>query len=457
MKLTNKKVLIVGLAKTGLSSARFLKQKGAMVTATDIAKEKDLSIDTRSLIDLGVTLEIGNHKPESFEQADLIVLSPGVPHTIAPIKNAIAKGITVLGEIELASRFIQEPIVAVTGTNGKTTTTTLLGEMLRQCGFKVFVGGNIGNPLIDYANSKEKADIIVAEISSFQLDTIETFQPKVAVLLNITEDHMDRYEDFKGYARSKCRIFENQKKGDTAVLNGSDPAVQSICGHINSQKLFFYNKKDSESKESANNALITGTDILFNINSELTFSLDISDIRLPGFHNIENVAAASLAAFAAGGTFEGIQLATSTFKGLRHRLEYVNAANGVQYFNDSKATNADAVEKALNAFNDPVILIMGGRNKDVDFHILENSVRKHVKKLIVIGEASEEIESILGHVANTESATSMDEAVFKAHQSATAGDVVLLSPACSSFDMYNNYAERGDNFCEAVNRLTKIN
>jgi len=279
----------------------------------------------------------------------------------------------------------------------------------------------------------------------------------VGVLLNITEDHMDRYKDFNEYARSKCRMFENQIKGDTAVLNGSDPVIRSICRHRNSKKLFFYNKTDSEAKKPENNALITGTDIVLNINTKMTVSLDIASIRLPGFHNLENVAAASLAAFAAGGTFEGIQSAVHAFKGLPHRLEYVTAANGVQYFNDSKATNADAVERALDAFDVPVILIMGGRNKDVDFHTLENSVRAHVKKLIVIGEAAEEIQSALGHTTTTESATSMDEAVFKAQAWAAPGDVVLLSPACASFDMYVNYEERGRNFREAVNCLTQKN
>jgi len=350
MKLKNNKILIVGLGKTGVSTAKFLKQKGAIVTATDSNKEQEQDNEVRSLIDLGVHLEIGYHKPESFEQADMIILSPGVPHTIAPVKKAKAKGISVIGEIEMASRFIKEPIVAVTGTNGKTTTTTLLGEMLTQSGFKVFVGGNIGNPLIDYAGSPEKADIIVAEISSFQLDTIETFRPKVGVLLNIAEDHMDRYKDFNDYARSKCRIFENQKSSDVAVFNGADPTTRSICRNIISKKLVFSNNGNLDSKEPGNNALISKTNILFTINNKKAESLEISSIKLPGSHNLENVAASGLAAFAAGGSFKGIQLAISSFKGLPHRFEYVTTINGVQYFNDSKATNAHAVEKALHAF-----------------------------------------------------------------------------------------------------------
>jgi len=455
MKLKNKKILIVGLGKTGVSTARFLKQKGAIVTATDSNKEQKQNNEVRSLIEFGVHLEIGYHTQESFEQADMIILSPGVPHTIAPVIKAKEKGISVIGEIEMASRFIKEPIVAVTGTNGKTTTTTLLGEMLTQSGFNVFVGGNIGNPLIDYAGSPEKADIIVAEISSFQLDTIETFRPKVGVLLNIAEDHMDRYEDFNDYARSKGRIFENQKSNDTAVLNGTDPSIRSIYRNLISKKLVFSHNGNFESKEPGNNALISKTDILFTLNNKKAESLEIAGIKLPGSHNLENVAAAGLAALAAGGSFEGIQLAIHSFKGLPHRLEYVTTINGVQYFNDSKATNAHAVEKALHAFNVPVVLIMGGRNKDVDFHLLENSVRTHVTKLIVFGEAKEEIRFALGPITKTEAAESMNEAVANAHASAEPGNVVLLSPACSSFDMYNNYAERGVNFCEAVKGLTQ--
>lgn len=453
MELANKKILVVGLGKTGVSCAKFLRQKDAVVAATDTSKELEGNTEIQSLIDLGVTVEIGDHKPEPFERADLILLSPGVPHTLAPVKKAMEKGIPVMGEIEMASRFIKEPIIAVTGTNGKTTTTTLLGEMLRQCGYQVYVGGNIGNPLIDYAGDNEKADIIVAEISSFQLDTIQLFRPDVAVLLNITEDHLDRYSDFNAYARSKFRIFENQIKKDIAILNGSDSVIQSLCHGIKSKKVFFDDAENPASGILSAQALISKKDIRFYMDERTSRSLDISRIKLPGYHNLQNIAAACLAVQAMGGAFDKMERAIYEFKGLPHRLEYVNTVNGVHYYDDSKGTNADAVEKALNAFNKPVVLIMGGRNKEVDFRTLEKSVRRHVKKLIIIGEAAEEIKTALGHITETEPAGGMDEAVLRAHQSATSGDIVLLSPACASFDMYKNYAERGKHFCEAVSRL----
>lgn len=457
MNVKDKQILIVGLGKTGVSTARFLNRKGAKVTVTDSNNDIKQNDDMKSLRARNIQLEIGYHTPESFEQAELIILSPGVPHTIAPVERARKKGTPIIGEIELAARFITEPIAAVTGTNGKTTTTTLLGDMLRQSGLNVFVGGNIGKPLIDYVDSPDSADVIVAEISSFQLDTIETFRPAVGVLLNIAEDHMDRYDDFDGYGRSKCRLFENQKETDVAVINTADPMVQSFCTNINSKKWIFSHQRCLKSIDSACLAVISDKAICFTINDKPVGSLRLETIKLPGLHNYENIAAAGLAALAAGGTFDGIQSAINAFEGLPHRLEYIHSSNGVRYFNDSKATNAHAVEKALDAFNVPVILIMGGRNKDVDFHALEKSIRAHVKHLIVIGEAKEEIQSALAHSAPIDPARSMDDAVLKARQSSAPGDVVLLSPACASFDMYTNYAERGDHFRETVNRLIKEN
>ncbi|MDX2496320.1 MAG: UDP-N-acetylmuramoyl-L-alanine--D-glutamate ligase, partial [Desulfobacterales bacterium] len=246
MNLANKKILIVGLGTSGIATARFAINQGASVTATDIAPAKDLADHAQEALAMGVDLELGRHEAETFERADLIVISPGVPHTIPQILRAHAKGVPVLGEIELAARFIREPVIAVSGTNGKTTTTTLLGKMLENSGFKVFVGGNIGNPLIDYVDQKAKAEIVIAEISSFQLDTIETFRPKVSVLLNITEDHMDRYPDFEAYINSKCRIFENQQADDTAVINGSDPLIRSIASNIKAKKMIFYQREDSD-------------------------------------------------------------------------------------------------------------------------------------------------------------------------------------------------------------------
>ncbi|MDL1963450.1 MAG: UDP-N-acetylmuramoyl-L-alanine--D-glutamate ligase [Deltaproteobacteria bacterium] len=445
MELKNKNILIVGLGVTGVATARFLINKGAFVTVADRKKEQELGSEELLIRDLGIKMELGAHRIETFENADLIVISPGVPHTIDPVIKAKEQGIPVMGEIELASRFIAEPIIAVTGTNGKTTTTTLLCKMLEESGLKVFVGGNIGNPLIAYADRREKADIVVIEVSSFQLDTIDTFRANVAVLLNITEDHMNRYSDLNAYAKSKARIFENQQPDDTAVLNGSDPVVCSLSKDILSRKVFFSSKKEK-------GVTISDESII----SQENISRLLADFKLPGKHNMENAAAASLAALAAGGTFEGVGSALRKFKGLSHRLEHINTLNGIDFFNDSKATNVDSVAKALETFERPIVLIMGGRNKGSKFYALRDLIDKHTKALILIGEAKEDIMAELGSIKHVEAAATMEDAVFKAYHAAKPGDIVLLSPACASFDMYNNYAQRGEDFCKAVAKIGTV-
>lgn len=462
MNLAQKNILIVGLGVSGIAAARFAKNKGANVTVTDMAVEKELAPYAPIAHKLGATMELGRHNIETFERADLIVLSPGVPHTILPIKRAEAKGIPILGEIELAARFIREPVIAVSGTNGKTTTTELLGDMLKNSGLKVFVGGNIGNPLIDYADKGESAEIVVAEVSSFQLDTIDTFRPRVGVLLNISADHLDRYPDFEAYARSKGRIFENQQEGDAAVINVSDPLVRSISKGLKARKLPFYHH-GNELDETMEGAVIswgdsqTSPSITIHTKENPKRSLDLSRINLPGRHNIENVAAASLAALAVGGTFEGVQSALNDFKGLSHRLEYVATINDIRFVDDSKATNVDAVARALEAFNKPVILIMGGRDKGGDFQTLKKLVHQHTKKLIIMGEARDSIKSVLKDACTggAQTTSTMEDAVLLSYHAAVPGDIVLLSPACSSFDMYSSYAERGDAFCRAVDNLKK--
>ena len=468
MQLENKNVVVVGLGMSGIAATRFLKNRGADVTVTDIVTEGELADHVRTMREMNVRVELGQHRIKTFENADLVVLSPGVPHTIEPVKRAVERNISVVGEVELASRFIQDPVVAVTGTNGKTTTTDLLGKMLTHSGLSVFVGGNIGNPLIGYPDNKEKADIVVAEISSFQLDTIETFRPKVGVLLNITDDHLDRYPDFSAYMASKGRIFENQEENDTAVLNGSDPHVCSLAKNIAAEILYFCHEKNARrglqrgAVINRNRIIITGTEMpskhrknagnLKSTSENRTF-LDLSRVRLLGRHNMENISAAALAALSVGGTLDGIQSALDGFTGLSHRLEFVATINDVEYYNDSKATNVDSVARALECFAKPVILIMGGRNKGSNFHVLKDRVHRHTKKLILMGEAKDELKSALNQSVSTQFAGSMEDAVFSAYRSAAAGDVVLLSPACSSFDMYASYAERGKSFCKAVKKL----
>ncbi|MGD2030499.1 MAG: UDP-N-acetylmuramoyl-L-alanine--D-glutamate ligase [Desulfobacterales bacterium] len=463
MDLNHKNILIVGLGISGIAAARFAKKKGALVTVTDVAGEKELGTFSSMAHKLGVNMELGGHNTETFEQADLIVISPGVPLTIPVIKRAMEKGIPIVGEFELAARHIREPVIAVSGTNGKTTTTALLGSMLEKSGFKVFVGGNIGNPLIDYADKKETADIVVAEVSSFQLDTIDMFRPRVGVLLNITDDHLDRYTDFNSYARSKGRLFENQQPGDSAVLNGSDPVIRSVTKDLCARKLIFCHQENSHAKTRGNAVIRRGNsttpaNITIRMKENKEISLDLSGTNLLGRHNLENAAAAALAAIAVGGTPEGVQSALNHFKGLPHRTEYISTRNHIRFFDDSKATNVDAVIKALETFSDPIVLIMGGRDKGGDFHKLLEPVRQHIKKLIVMGEAQEKIKSVLEEVCreSVQTASTMEDAVSSAYRAASPGDIVLLSPACSSFDMYSSYAERGQDFRRVIGNLEKI-
>ena len=432
MNLKNKKVLVVGLGISGLAVARFLKKRGAVVTVTDMAGEEKLFDYVREIRTMGIRLELESHSIKTFESAELIVISPGVPHTIKPVKKAIAKGIPVIGEIELASRFIDEPVIAITGTNGKTTTTRLLGKMLEDSGIKVFVAGNIGNPLIEYVDTKKKAEVLVVEVSSFQLDTIDMFRPKIGVLLNIAEDHLDRYPDFAAYAASKGRLFKNQQKSDIAILNDKDSLVRDVTENINSKKIYFSEQTVAGSGLAA---------------------LNLSNEYFAAFHNKENAYAAALAALAGGGNLHGIQKALDTFKGDSHRIEYITTINDVMFYDDSKATNIAAVKRALESFDKPISLIMGGRDKGGDYLTLKGTVEKHVKKLVVIGEAKEKIISALGGSVNVEQASTIEEAVLAAYKVAESGDVVLLSPACSSFDMFKSYKERGNRFCMAANSL----
>jgi UDP-N-acetylmuramoylalanine--D-glutamate ligase len=455
LNLENRKVLVVGLAKTGVAVARFLKDRGAQVTATDALTGDELGAYADQASSLGISLELGGHRLESFVGSELIVVSPGVPEGILPVKAAAQNGVPVIGEIELASRFIEEPVVAITGTNGKTTTTSLVGEMLRASGLDVYVGGNIGAPLIDYVQDGPRADVVVAEVSSFQIDTIERFRPAVAALLNITEDHLDRYDDFNDYIQSKGRLFTNQQESDIAVLNGMDPAVRQLDPLIASRKLYFQTggTRHDAGPHSLHGAVVEGRELICSLPGGERTIFDLSRMKLVGKHNLENVGAASLMALSAGGSRAGIQAALDRFEGLPHRIEPVGAINGVTYYNDSKATNVDAVRGALESFHGPVILLMGGRDKGGSYLTLEHLIRERVKEIVVFGEAREVILSSLGHLKPAQRGETLAEAVEIAHRHAAPGDIVLLAPGCSSFDMFANYAARGEAFRTAVKKL----
>jgi UDP-N-acetylmuramoylalanine--D-glutamate ligase len=454
ISVKGKKFLVAGLGKSGLAAARFLKSRGGSVTVADCAGPEKLGRFFEAAREEGVALELGERFNAAFEDAEHIVISPGVPHDIEPVQRARQRGVPVTGEIELASRFISAPIAAITGTNGKTTVTTLVGRMLEESGARVYVGGNIGAPLIDCAGSHEKYDVVVAEISSFQLETVETFKPRTAVMLNIAEDHLDRHRDMDTYAGAKARIFENQDSNDFAVLNGFDPQVLERASGIRSTPLVFGGGGGFDGA-----AALKGESIVFGpaVKRLPGFArardIDLGRARLVGRHNHENIAASFLTAAASGGTFEGALAALEGFGGLPHRIQRVAAVGGADYYNDSKATNAAAALRALESFDRPVVLIMGGRDKNADFAVLSETVRLRVKTLVVMGEAGEKIESALGGMAPVKRAGSMEEAVFMAHGAARPGDAVLLSPACASFDMYKSYAQRGEDFARAVHEI----
>ncbi|MCP4627164.1 MAG: UDP-N-acetylmuramoyl-L-alanine--D-glutamate ligase [bacterium] len=465
MELAQKNIVVVGLGITGVAVARFLKNRAAAVTATDMVSAAVLGSKVQDLKAMGISLDLGGHRTETFQNADLIVMSPGVSHTIEPVLQARERGIPVIGEIELASKFIRQPVVAVTGTNGKTTTTELVGDMLKRSGFKVLVGGNIGNPLIEYVDGKQEADVIVAEISSFQLDTIDTFRPHIGVLLNITVDHLDRYPDFAAYAASKIRLFENQESDDIAVLNGSDRLVCSLTENIKSQKLIYPNPKSGEEGAVLNHQHITigseklgARDEKFQLPTSdfrLPLSLDLAGIKITGRHNLENACAAGLAALAVGARPEAIQDTLNQYRGSAHRLEFIASIDDIDFFNDSKATNVDAVLRAVDCFHKPVVLIMGGLDKGGNFKALREVVSRRVKKLIVMGQAADLIQKALADAVPAIVVKTMAEAADRAYRAGSAGDVVLLSPGCASFDMYDNYARRGNDFKDSVAKLQR--
>jgi len=451
VELAQKNILVVGLGKSGRAAARFAARQKARVTVTDSNATDHLTDFLPGLADQGIRLVLGEHPVDIFRQAELIVVSPGVPHTIAPLEQARRAGVPILGELEFAVRFVHEPVVAITGTNGKTTTTALVGDMLKHSGKRVFVGGNIGNPLIDYVAAGGGADLVVLEVSSFQLDTASTLHADVAVLLNISADHLDRYDDFAAYVRSKGRIFSNQVETDTAVINRMDPEIKKLANACRARVWPFFHAGRNGSLPDTGAEISTDRVVLCTGGDPLV--LDLQAALLTGAHNRENIAAAALAALAAGGTTAGIQQAVRQFRGLAHRLQTVATIDGVLYVDDSKGTNVDAVSRALETFSQPTVLIMGGRDKGGDYTVLRPQLEKNVKRLVVMGEAAPAITTQLGSAAPVAKAADMAQAVCLAADAADPGDVVLLSPACSSFDMYDSYAQRGEDFCKQVDAL----
>jgi UDP-N-acetylmuramoylalanine--D-glutamate ligase len=452
MELNGKRVLVVGLGKSGVASALFLKKHGAKVSVSDTKSGDELRNEIPVLLDNGITVETGGHGDRTFRGQDLIVVSPGVPVDAPPLVQARSLGESVIGEIELAAQFLPGPIVAITGSNGKTTTTTLAGEIITTSGFPTLVGGNIGTPAISLAERAKAGTVIVLEVSSFQLETIQTFRPKVAVVLNVTPDHLDRHRTFEIYTDAKARIFENQQGSDFAVLNADDPTCVAMGARTQAQVFWF-----SRLKEVQQGAWVRDGNIVFRDGAGQREILQVSEIPLKGAHNLENVLAAVCAGVLMGCAPDKIRQAVRDFKAVEHRLEFVASIRGVDYYNDSKATNVDATIKALESFPANIHLILGGKDKGSDYTVLNDLLRQRVKRVYTIGAAAAKIES---QIVSSKSvgpelvhAETLENAIRKANAAAQAGDVVLLAPACASFDQFKNYEHRGKVFKEIVKGL----
>ncbi len=453
--------LVVGLGSSGLSMARFLHSKGQKVVATDIDASRTPA--GKALKALGIQTQIGFHDQTTFNLARTIVVSPGVPLDMIYLKTAARKGVPIKGDLDIFSQYNKTPVIAITGTNGKTTTTTLVRDMLEASGLTTFMGGNIGTPLVEYLMDDRQADWIVAEISSFQLDLAHNFKPEVGLLLNVAQDHLDRYATFDSYIESKWGIFQNQTSHDKAIINQAIEGFETRITQISSQVFSFSSRPNSNNPQIKDqiknqikdrlNVRISG-DHVFIRNQDGLEDIDTRALtELPGIHNRENIAAASLANLAAGGNMQGILSALAAFKNLPHRMAFVRTLNGICFYNDSKATNTDAVVRALESFQKNIILILGGKEKGTDFSQLSSWVKKATKQIIAMGEASDHIQEKLGEICPVLQVTSMEEAVKRAYEIGCEGEVVLLSPACASFDMYENYGARGDDFIAQVNKL----
>ena len=488
IRLQGLRVLVVGLGKSGLAAARFLKERGARVTVSD-ARPALLIKELPSLLDAGIMVETGSHGLLTFRRQDLIVVSPGVPANVPELAQVRALGMRIVGEFELGTRYLEGEVIAVTGSNGKTTTTTLLGEILKASGRPTLVGGNIGRPVVelvgDSARFSERGSFgradaessaalgndnraalgndngeevwSVLEASSFQLETIESFRPRIALVLNLTPDHLDRHGTFARYAAAKARITENQTAEDFLVLNAEDKETQRIAAHVFADghrtraQIFWFSAR----RQVKQGAFVQGETIFFRASEGGAAEpvMPVSEIPLAGAHNVENVLAAVCAARLAGVDAAVIRAAVARFKAVEHRLEFVRELEGVRYFNDSKATNVDATAKALAAFASGVHVVLGGKDKDSDYSVLAPLLRERAKTVITIGSAAEKIERELAGVVKMESMGTMDRAVARARELAVPGDVVLLAPACASFDQFENYEQRGRVFKELVGGL----
>jgi UDP-N-acetylmuramoylalanine--D-glutamate ligase len=449
MNLGGQRFLVVGLARSGIAAAQFLAAHGARVTVNDAKPLSELT-QAAALEQQGIEVVAGSHPQQLFDNTDLIVISPGVPVMLAPFRRARAAGVPIIGEVELACRFLQGRLIGITGSNGKTTTTALTGELLSRAGLSVLVGGNIGRPLISLVEESTDETVTVVELSSFQLETIEQFRPDAAALLNITPDHLDRYDSMDDYAAAKQRIFMNQTSSDVAILNADDARVARMSAGIKAQVVYF-----SRAAELTEGIFVRGDEIVSRKGGQEQFLVSTGEIGLKGAHNLENVMAALGLGLACSAAPEAMRLAVHDFKGVEHRLEFAGEIDGISFYNDSKATNVDAAVKSIEAFDGRLIVILGGKDKGGDFRPLTSLIKAKAEQVILIGAAAGKIREAIEGAAPIHLAASLEDAVGLGFALGKPGSIVLLAPACASFDMFDNYEHRGRVFKTAVANLTR--
>jgi len=451
MNLKDKKVLLIGLAKTGISTIKHLNKLGAKVVVNDIKDKEILKPILEELSTLNNIEYILGYHPENIDDIDMTIVSPGVPLDLPFILKIKSKNIEIIGEVELAYRLSKNPMfIGITGTNGKTTTTSLVGEIFKKASKDTYIVGNIGNPVIDTVDTANENSVLVTELSSFQLESIDTFKPHVSAILNFTEDHLNRHHTMEAYIKAKSRIFENQDSKDFCILNYDDEGVKSISDNVKAKKIFFSRKSILDygvylDKEQ---------NIVINIDKEITL-LNKNELSLPGNHNLENCMAAAAIAYVSNIDVDAIKEVLKTFAGVEHRQEFVRNLNGVMFVNDSKATNPDSSIKAVQSYNKPIVLIAGGMDKHSNFEQFLDAAKENVYALVLLGETAQKIKECAQNKGfdNITVVKDMKEAVNASYQIAKDGDVVLLSPACASWDMYKSFEVRGIDFKDNVNNL----
>lgn len=448
MEIKNKNISVIGAVRSGIGAAKLIKKLGGNPFVSDSGKNENLIKSTEALKENKIDFEIGEHTGKVYN-CDLMVVSPGVPSDAPVLMKAEEKNIEVISEIELAYNFCEAKIIAITGTNGKTTTTSLCGHLFKSGGAKTYVGGNIGTAFSEVVLEASENDFVVLEISSFQLDLIKEFKPDIGIILNITPDHLNRYENkFENYINSKLRIYKNQDMNNFLILNKDDEIlINSLTNYLS--KGFYFSLDEPQ----LNGCYLSGTQIIYNEEGELRFSCDTSGINLKGEHNIANAMAAITAAKIFHLDNEKIKEGLKTFQGVEHRLEFVREVNGVKFINDSKATNVDSVWYALRSFEEPIFLILGGQDKGNDYNKIKQLIIDKVLKIYAIGSSADKVFNFFHSDVKVEVKPSLEDVVIAANQEARENEVVLLSPACASFDMFDNYEHRGIIFKEAVNNL----